>query len=495
MTTITDKLRRRDFKTKPPQIQPTLKNTIYDYTPTQVKSFELARAKYLDEDYKDGNKAKDFSPAKIDVLEDTGVKNVSGVSFNEDPFGDFFGFKSENVPDRYLDGYYQYNLKGMTNNKFIKDRLLVQGTELSDDSFLAEQEYLELLERQRVLEADIKGSEEDEIYTFFNREKRRLRQEKDTTKEPIESYAEKVKSKKIEVKRAVIERNTKAISEIEPKLKTEVEALKKLGDNDVAKLAELFPRDLPEGSLIIPRIRTANIIFKKYNLPLLKSTMDGTEMKNLTVDNIKIINAKAAAATHPKSPHKTGTTTGEFSPRSDEKDVRRVSISSSAGGASAGGGSGSRAFEKPASVKSKLPVAGKKGSTTEVIPESPIRPVDQQAIMQGEADDEADDEGSPQKMSTQDRQELVLAQRELGIIVQGKKSKVEKLTANDKIVAKQFEKFLGITITGNTSYKSLNEALKITIKKIRKEPTHTLVLKGQSIGGEKTPAKEAQGQE
>ena len=28
MTTITDKLRRRDFKTKPPQIQPTLKNTI-----------------------------------------------------------------------------------------------------------------------------------------------------------------------------------------------------------------------------------------------------------------------------------------------------------------------------------------------------------------------------------------------------------------------------------------------------------------------------------
>ena len=48
MTTITDKLRRRDFKTKAPQIQPTLKNTIYDYKPTQVKSFELARAKYLD---------------------------------------------------------------------------------------------------------------------------------------------------------------------------------------------------------------------------------------------------------------------------------------------------------------------------------------------------------------------------------------------------------------------------------------------------------------
>jgi hypothetical protein len=220
-------------------------------------------------------------------------------------------------------------------------------------------------------------------------------------------------------------------------------------------------------------------------------------------DNLEKITAKAVATTDPTSPDRTTTKTGEFSPISDEKDVRvkRVSLSSSAGGGSAGGGSagggsGSRAFEKPASVKSKLPVAGKKGSATEVIPESPIRPVDQQAIMQGEGDDEADDEGSPQRMSAQDKQELVLAQRELGKLLQGKKSKIEKLTANDKIVAKQFEKFLGITITGGTSYKSLNEAMKIAIKKLKKESTHTLVLKGQSIiGGEKTPAKEAQGQE
>jgi hypothetical protein len=161
MTTITDKLRRRDFKTKPPQIQPTLKNTIYDYTPTQVKSFELARAKYLDEDYKDGNKAKDFSPAKIDVLEDTGVKNVSGVSFNEDPFGEFFGFKSENVPDRYLDGYYQFNLKGMTNEKYSKDRLLAQGGNITDlEARVQDQEeFLELLRAENILEGKVREDE------------------------------------------------------------------------------------------------------------------------------------------------------------------------------------------------------------------------------------------------------------------------------------------------------------------------------------------------
>jgi len=172
MTTITDKLRRRDFKTKAPQIQPTLKNTIYDYKPTQVKSFELARAKYLDEDYKDGNKAKDFSPANINVLEDTGVKNVSGVSFNEDPFGEFFGFKSENVPDRYLDGYYQFNLKGMTNNKFIKDRLLASGGNITDlEARVQDQEeFLELLETQRLAEEDVRKDEKSDIALLFNEE-------------------------------------------------------------------------------------------------------------------------------------------------------------------------------------------------------------------------------------------------------------------------------------------------------------------------------------
>ena len=89
MTNITDKLRNPNFKYKAPNVKPTLKNTIYDYKPDQIKSFELARTKYLDQDYKDGNKPKEFQQANIDVLEDTGIKNISGVSFNEDPFGAF----------------------------------------------------------------------------------------------------------------------------------------------------------------------------------------------------------------------------------------------------------------------------------------------------------------------------------------------------------------------------------------------------------------------
>jgi hypothetical protein len=52
MTTITDKLRKNDYDKKAPNIKPTLKNTIYDYKPDQIKSFELARTKHLDQDYK-----------------------------------------------------------------------------------------------------------------------------------------------------------------------------------------------------------------------------------------------------------------------------------------------------------------------------------------------------------------------------------------------------------------------------------------------------------
>jgi hypothetical protein len=213
MTTITDKLRRRDFKTKPPQIQPTLKNTIYDYTPTQVKSFELARAKYLDDDYKDGNKAKDFSPANINVLEDTGVKNVSGVSFNEDPFGDFFGFKSENVPDRYLDGYYQYNLKGMTNEKYSKDRLLARGGNITDlETRIQDQaEFSELLRAENILEGKVREDEQLNIAIAFDEEKTRRKQERDATspseKEPKKDYNEKLRNKRIEIERAIIGEN------------------------------------------------------------------------------------------------------------------------------------------------------------------------------------------------------------------------------------------------------------------------------------------------
>jgi hypothetical protein len=122
MLTITDKLLHSKFTNTIPHIKPSLKNSIYDVKSEQPKSFEITKIKYLDKDYKDTSKAKEFKKAKIDILEDTGVKNISGVSFDEDPFKSFFGFKeTQNVPDKFLDGYYKYNLKGMTNETFAKD--------------------------------------------------------------------------------------------------------------------------------------------------------------------------------------------------------------------------------------------------------------------------------------------------------------------------------------------------------------------------------------
>ena len=74
MTTITDKLLHPKFTYTTPTIQPTLKNSIYDVKSEQPTKFELTKIKYLDKDYKDTSKAKEFKKAKVDILEDTGVK-------------------------------------------------------------------------------------------------------------------------------------------------------------------------------------------------------------------------------------------------------------------------------------------------------------------------------------------------------------------------------------------------------------------------------------
>ena len=62
----------------------------------QPTKFELTKIKYLDKDYKDTSKAKEFKKAKVDILEDTGIKNISGVSFDEDPFKSFLVLKRHN---------------------------------------------------------------------------------------------------------------------------------------------------------------------------------------------------------------------------------------------------------------------------------------------------------------------------------------------------------------------------------------------------------------
>ena len=153
MTTITDKLLHPKFTYTTPTIQPTLKNSIYDVKSEQPTKFELTKIKYLDKDYKDTSKAKEFKKAKVDILEDTGVKNISGVSFDEDPFKSFFGFKeTQKVPDKFLDGYYKYNLKGMTNETFAKDRLLAGEGNMTDleRRLQNQEEFLELYDRQQV---------------------------------------------------------------------------------------------------------------------------------------------------------------------------------------------------------------------------------------------------------------------------------------------------------------------------------------------------------
>ena len=61
----------------------------------------------------------------------------------------------------------------MTNNKFIKDRLLVQGGNITDlEARVQDQEeFLELLETQRLLDADIRQNEEGDIVRVFEAEK------------------------------------------------------------------------------------------------------------------------------------------------------------------------------------------------------------------------------------------------------------------------------------------------------------------------------------
>ena len=177
MSTITDKLLHPKFTNTTPHIKPSLKNSIYDVKSEQPKSFELTKIKYLDKDYKDTSKAKEFKKAKIDVLEDTGVRNISGVSFEEDPFKSVFGFKTtEKIPDKYLDGYYKYNLKGMTNEKFATDRLLAGEGAMTDLEVRLqnEAEFLELYDRQQGYRDSILDGQDNVINEEFEPTRRAI---------------------------------------------------------------------------------------------------------------------------------------------------------------------------------------------------------------------------------------------------------------------------------------------------------------------------------
>jgi hypothetical protein len=221
MTTITDKLLHPKFTYTTPTIQPTFKNSIYDVKSDQPTKFELRKIKYLDKDYKYTSKAKEFKKAKIDILEDTGVKNISGVSFDEDPFKSFFGFKeTQQVPDKFLDGYYKYNLKGMTNETFAKDRLLVGEGNMTDleRRLQSQEEFLEMYDRQQGYRDSILDSQDDVIKADYTRAKGNI--EKDDRRNGIseDKTRAKLKEKKIEVTKAVRDRHDDMIKDMDLEL-------------------------------------------------------------------------------------------------------------------------------------------------------------------------------------------------------------------------------------------------------------------------------------
>ena len=218
MTTITDKLLHPKFTYTTPTIQPTLKNSIYDVKSEQPTKFELTKIKYLDKDYKDTSKAKEFKKAKIDILEDTGVKNISGVSFDEDPFKSFFGFKeTQKVPDKFLDGYYKYNLKGMTNETFAKDRLLAGEGNMTDleRRLQNQEEFLELYDRQQGYRDSILDTEEEVIKGDYLRAKGHI--EKDDRRSGVseDKTRAKLKEKKIEIRKAIRDRHDDMIRDMD----------------------------------------------------------------------------------------------------------------------------------------------------------------------------------------------------------------------------------------------------------------------------------------
>ena len=297
MTTITDKLLHPKFTYTTPTIQPTLKNSIYDVKSEQPTKFELTKIKYLDKDYKDTSKAKEFKKAKIDILEDTGVKNISGVSFDEDPFKSFFGFKeTQKVLDKFLDGYYKYNLKGMTNETFAKDRLLAGEGNMTDleRRLQNQEEFLELYDRQQGYRDSILDTEDEVIKADYTRAKGHI--EKDDRRSGIseEKTRAKLKEKKIEIRKAIRDRHDDMIRDMDYELDDEVKEIKtpNYENKHFGDLEQIdnIAKEINEGKgLKSVRIRGINNIFKKYDLPLMTTAMNDERKNEILQDNFRQI--------------------------------------------------------------------------------------------------------------------------------------------------------------------------------------------------------------
>jgi hypothetical protein len=150
MTTIEDKIRKLDYEDKAPDIKPTLKHTMFDFHPDKSKKFKLEHTKELDRDFKDG-KAKTFKEdTNIKMFGDSTYKKFTSTK-SHDPFETFFGYKHTERPNRYLDGYYLFNMKGKDNTFYMKDNLLrEEGNRTELDSRLqAHAEFMQLYDIQK----------------------------------------------------------------------------------------------------------------------------------------------------------------------------------------------------------------------------------------------------------------------------------------------------------------------------------------------------------
>ena len=135
-------LKKIRFEKEEPNIKPTLDNVeAFDFTPNKTKDFKPEHIQELDKDYKDTSKAKEFNEAVIKTPEDTGIKSfVFGNYFQDDPFEEFSGMKAEQVPDKYLDGYYMHRLKGKTNKDVMEMRFLRDYESFLDELGVSDEE-------------------------------------------------------------------------------------------------------------------------------------------------------------------------------------------------------------------------------------------------------------------------------------------------------------------------------------------------------------------
>jgi len=334
MTTIEDKLRKIDFEEKAPEPKPTLKGTIYDFHSDPIKNFEKARAKYLDDDYNYKSKTFSFTESKAHLLEDTGFTPLKMDPMNDDPISRFFGLKTEQVPNRFLDGYYEFDMAGKDNKFYMKDMLLREGGNMTDleARLQAKEEFMELWRIEEEAEAKINES----VSTRVAREEAESKEERRASDqdfgqfeldedEDIEETLERMitpqrgraqaESKSIQVEKAIRRRKEIEKEEreaLKPDTKRRIEAVKKQGE--LQKLeskedAQALYDEIEAFKNLDPARRTPalrkkmNTLFKiidKHSQPgkvkLITTLMDDKQIKSVITNNIKIMKTMDAKA-------------------------------------------------------------------------------------------------------------------------------------------------------------------------------------------------------